>query len=105
MVFDIIGWMGSGLVLTAYLLLSMHKIKPGMTYQLLNLVAAVCLVIALFEKEAWFSVSLNTIWAVIALVAIVRLFYKRSGAGRKPARKGASSTPAKKGAKKQKTRK
>ena len=63
MVYDIIGWIGMVLVLLAYTLLSTNKIKNGILYQSLNLVAGVFMAIGLFPKNAWFSFTLQIIWA------------------------------------------
>ena len=73
MVYDIIGWIGMVLVLLAYTLLSTNKIKNGILYQSLNLVAGVFMAIGLFPKNAWFSFTLQIIWALVALVAIFKL--------------------------------
>lgn len=70
MFYDIMGWIGMILVLLAYVLLSTNKIKNGILYQTLNLVAGVCMAIGLFPKNAWFSFTLQIIWALVALVAI-----------------------------------
>ena len=47
MIFDILGWLGMILVLLAYALLSINKIKNGITYQILNLLAAIFMAIGL----------------------------------------------------------
>ena len=73
MIFDIFGWIGMILVLVAYALLSTNKIKNGYLYQLLNLFAGVFMAIGLFPKNAWFSFSLQVIWALIALISIIRI--------------------------------
>ena len=54
MIYDIIGWIGMVLVLLAYTLLSTNKIKNGILYQLLNLVAGVFMAIGLFPKMLGF---------------------------------------------------
>lgn len=61
MFFDIIGWIGMILVLVAYILLSTNKIKNGLLYQFLNLIAAIFMAIGLFPKNAWFSFALQII--------------------------------------------
>ena len=77
MYLEIIGWVGMVLVLLAYFLLSTNKVKNGFIYQLLNLLAATFMAIGLFPKKAWFSFVLQVIWAVIALMAIIKLFKKK----------------------------
>lgn len=73
MFFDIIGWIGMILVLLAYLLLSTNRIKNGFVYQFLNLIAGVFMAIGLFPKNAWFSFTLQVIWAIVALISIIKL--------------------------------
>ena len=76
MIFDILGWIGTILVLIAYLLLSTNKINNGKLYQLLNLVASLFMAIGLFPKNAWFSFALQVIWGCIAIVALVKMMNK-----------------------------
>ncbi|MBQ6394113.1 hypothetical protein IJH74_02635, partial [Candidatus Saccharibacteria bacterium] len=64
------------MVVVAYLLLSTNKIKPGLTYQLLNLIASLLMAIALLPKDAWFSFALQAVWGIIALVAIFTICSK-----------------------------
>lgn len=73
MFFDVMGWIGMVLVLLAYILLSAGKIKNGMLYQLLNLFAGIFMAIGLFPKNAWFSFTLQVVWALVAIIAIVKL--------------------------------
>lgn len=76
MFFDIAGWIGMGIVLLAYVLLSTNRIKNGMLYQGLNLVAGVLMAIGLFPKDAWFSFALQVVWAAVAAVTILKLMEK-----------------------------
>ena len=73
MIFDICGWIGMILVLIAYALLSTNKIKNGILYQLLNLLAGVFMAIGLFPKNAWFSFTLQIIWSLVAIISIIRI--------------------------------
>lgn len=73
MFYDIVGWIGMVLVLIAYALLSTDKIKNGILYQLLNLIAGIFMAIGLFPKNAWFSFTLQIIWAIIALITIFKI--------------------------------
>ena len=61
MIYDILGWIGMILVLIAYALLSTNKIKNGILYQVLNLIAGVLMAIGLYPKNAWFSFILQVI--------------------------------------------
>ncbi len=73
MVFDFLGWIGTILMLLAYFLLSLNKINNGKIYQLLNLAAALLMAIGLFPKNAWFSFTLQVVWAIVAIVALIKL--------------------------------
>lgn len=73
MFFDIVGWIGMVLVLLAYMLLSTNKIDNGKVYQGLNLAAAILMAIGLFPKDAWFSFTLQVVWGLVALFAIIKL--------------------------------
>lgn len=73
MFFDIIGWIGMILVLLAYLLVSNNKITNGFTYQILNLIASICMAIGVYPKNAWFSFALQVAWGTIALIALIKL--------------------------------
>jgi hypothetical protein len=81
--FDIVGWIGMIMVLVAYLLLSFNKIKNGYTYQILNLLAGILMAIGLYPKNAWFSFTLQIIWALVAIIAIVKLCCKKPKKRRK----------------------
>ena len=72
MIFDILGWIGMILVLLAYTLLSTNKIKNGKLYQIINLIAAILMAVGLFPTKAWFSFALQIIWALVAIVAIIK---------------------------------
>ena len=78
MLFDILGWIGMILVLLAYALLSTNKIENGKLYQTLNLIAATLMAIGLFPTKAWFSFTLQIIWALIAIISIIKIFKKEN---------------------------
>ena len=77
MIYDILGWIGTILVLVAYLLLSTNKINNGKVYQLLNLFASLFMAIGLLPKNAWFSFALQVIWGAIALIALIKMIKNR----------------------------
>ena len=76
-IFDILGWIGMIMVLVAYVLLSTNKIVNGKLYQVLNLIAAICMAIGLFPTKAWFSFTLQIIWALVAIIAIIKIIKKK----------------------------
>jgi hypothetical protein len=72
-----LGWIGSVAVIAAYALNSLEKIKSNsIGFQLLNLSGAVLLIINSVFKEAYPFTFINTVWAIIALVSIVRMMQK-----------------------------
>ena len=77
MIFDILGWIGMALVLIVYAFLSTNKIDNGKLYQILNLLAALCMAIGVFPKEAWFTFTLEIIWGIIAIVALIKIKNKK----------------------------
>ena len=77
MIFDIVGWIGMILVLIAYSLLTANKIGNGKAYHMLNLLAAILLAIGIFPKDAWFSFALQIVWALVAIVALIKMFGKK----------------------------
>ena len=76
MIFNILGWIGMILVLLAYVLLSTNKINNGKLYQTLNFLAATLMAIGLFPTKAWFSFTLQIIWALVALISIIKIIKK-----------------------------
>lgn len=78
MLFDIIGWIGMVLVLTAYILLSTNKLSSGMLYQVLNLLASIFMAIGVYPKNAWFSFTLQVIWGLVAIIAMIRIAKKHN---------------------------
>ena len=76
MIFNILGWIGMILVLLAYVLLSTNKINNGKLYQTLNFLAATLMAIGLFPTKAWLSFTLQIIWALVALISIIKIIKK-----------------------------
>ena len=64
---------GAVLILLAFWLLQTHRVRPDdRGYQLMNLVGAMLLATAAFMTEGWAFVVLNTVWALVALWALIR---------------------------------
>ena len=75
---NILGWIGSIEVVAAYALNSSQKIKSdSMTFQMLTLTGAIFLIINSIYKEAYPFTFINTVWAVIAIVAILGIIRKK----------------------------
>jgi len=72
MIIEIIGWLGMTLILIAYWLISSKRLEAkSIFYQMLNFLRAVGIVINAFYHKAFPSLALNTVWALIALWAII----------------------------------
>ncbi len=67
------GWYGTAAILLAYGLVSFELISAnGTVFQLLNLSGALGIIIISVRKNVKQSVVLNVIWAIVALIALVR---------------------------------
>jgi len=73
MILEIIGWLGTILILIAYFLVSTKKIEPtSKTYQFLNLFGALGVGLNSFTHRALPSVGINLAWMLIAIYALIR---------------------------------
>ena len=79
MVIEIIGWVGTVLLILAYLLAARGRL-PASSWQsaAVNATAAGCLVVNSLHHGAMPLVALNTTWGLIGLVTLLR---HRRGAG------------------------
>lgn len=72
---DILGWIGSLLLVTAYWLNSKNLINAQTKiYQLLNIVGSLTLMINTFYYGAYPSSSVNIIWLLMGLYHIAKIF-------------------------------
>lgn len=71
---DIIGWIGSVMVVIAYAL-NMYKrlASDSREYYLLNIVGSACLIVNTIYHHAIPSAVVNIIWVLIALAALLRV--------------------------------
>jgi hypothetical protein len=77
MAMEIIGWIGSLLIVLMYGLNSYQKIKSdSLIYYLSNLIGGVCLIVYSVYKEAHPNTFINVVWVLIALPAIVNLILR-----------------------------
>lgn len=68
------GWIGTGLVLLAYFLVSNKKVSgDSAAYQLMNLLGVIGVGINVFHQKAWPAVALQAIWGLIAIAALIRV--------------------------------
>lgn len=73
-----LGWIGTGLVLFAYYLVSAKKISAtSFLYQLMNLLGVIGVGIGVYHVHAWSALALQVVWGTIALASLVRIFNTR----------------------------
>lgn len=71
---DIVGWIGAGLILLAYGLLTAGKLEArSVAYQAMNVVGALGFIANGWYHGAMPSAVLNIIWAAIGLVALWKI--------------------------------
>jgi len=71
---ETIGWYGTCVIVLAYALVSFSLLPvSSFLYQIMNGTGALGLVYISFKKKVYQFGVLNIIWAIIALVAIIRL--------------------------------
>jgi hypothetical protein len=74
LIIEIVGWIGAGLILGAYALVSTGRIEArSVSFQLMNLLGAAGFVVNSGFHGAWPSTILNVIWIGIAAVSLARL--------------------------------
>jgi hypothetical protein len=70
---QILGWIGMFLILLAYFLVSFNKLKINdARYQIINLAGAAGLGAHVLYQKAWAGVTLEVIWALIAIFALLK---------------------------------
>ena len=70
---QIIGWIGTALVVIAYLLVSTKKVDGGSKlYQVLNLLGAIAVGVNVFSQHAWPALVLLVIWGMIAIISLTK---------------------------------
>jgi hypothetical protein len=71
---ELFAWYGVAAILIAYALVSFDLIaSDSLVYQLLNATGAAGVMIIAYVRRAYQPVVLNFVWALIAVVAIVRI--------------------------------
>ena len=79
---EFLGWFGAVTVLAGYILFSTGKIPNGPLYQLFNLVGGLAVAINVAAHHAVPSTIVNGIWAVVAVVVLVKMGRARRAAKR-----------------------
>ncbi len=73
---ELFGWYGAVAIVTAYMLVSFSFVdSTNIWYQLLNLTGALGIVVVSFSKKTYQPAAVNVIWALIALVALVKIIH------------------------------
>lgn len=78
-IMEIIGWLGSIGILTAYALNSYQKIRSDSTaFLVLNLTGGLLLMVYTFYKDALANTFLNLVWVIVAIIALGKLYHQRN---------------------------
>jgi len=76
---ETLGWIGSGLCLSAYLLTSIGKLSgDSALFQTMNFIGGTTLAINVIWHQAWPAAVLEVCWALIGLVALIQIARRRS---------------------------
>jgi hypothetical protein len=79
MLVDVLGWMGMSLVLVAYTLNALGRIKlSGWQYPAMNIAGGAGLIVNAFSNNAWPLVALNAVWIVVGAVGLLAFARKRA---------------------------
>lgn len=75
----VVGWLGTGFYLLAYLLVSFNKVKANKpTYHILNILGALGLILHAVYMGDGPNLICNLAWLAIALVAIAVIVVKKT---------------------------
>lgn len=73
---EIFGWYGAIAIILAYTLVSFQALQPTSPWnQLLNLTGAVGIVCVSLSKKNYQPAALNSVWTIIALVALIKILF------------------------------
>lgn len=76
-IFDLLGWIGSLCVVTAYGLNSYQKLKSdSFMFYTINLVGGILLIIYSNHKGAYANTFINVVWVIIAIPAMLKVIFK-----------------------------
>jgi hypothetical protein len=71
--FELIGWLGFILIVSAYLLITIKLVEVSSApYHLMNLIGALCMVANAKHKGARPLLWLNIVWALVAIVGLLK---------------------------------
>jgi hypothetical protein len=73
MIIDIIGWIGSALVVIAYALNMYKKLSSdSLAYYFMNIAGSACLILNTIYHNAIPSTVVNIVWIIIAIIALAK---------------------------------
>ena len=73
---EVIGWTGAAFSLSAYSLNSLNLIgSQSLAYLLMNIIGCFFLIIYTFSKKAYANSVLNTIWLLMTIVALIKVYF------------------------------
>lgn len=76
---DIIGLLGTALVVAAYFLMQLNKLDPkGLQFNLMNLAGAVCLILSLVVHFNLASFVIEIFWIAASLVGIYHYIKRKN---------------------------
>jgi len=76
-IFTILGYLGSFVYITAFVLLQMRKIDSGLTYTILNMIGALLLGISLFVHFNEAALFIQVVWFAISIFGIYKILKYR----------------------------
>lgn len=78
-IYDFIGNIGVFLIITAFLLLQLNKIKSeNIYYSLMNLFGAAFVIISLINNFNFSAFIIEAFWIIISFIGIVKYFRNRN---------------------------
>ncbi|MFJ4169618.1 hypothetical protein ACIPY3_08920 [Paenarthrobacter sp. NPDC089714] len=77
MLWEVVGWTGAAAMLGAFMSVSMGWLKPGISFQAVNLFGACAFILNGLLHGAWPSVVTNIAWFLISSIAILRMRAKQ----------------------------
>lgn len=73
LLWEIVGWTGAAAMLGAFTAVSMGWMKPGISFQAVNIFGACAFIVNGLLHGAWPSVVTNIAWFLISTLAILRM--------------------------------
>jgi hypothetical protein len=75
---EIVGWVGSVMILLAYGLNSYQNIRSdSLGFYLTNFLGGMCLIVYAIYKDASANAFINIVWVIVAVIAIIRWFLSK----------------------------